>query len=928
MTQQPDWTVSSAPTRIGAGATAVEVVLTPAGHLRIEAAKADALGRSQLPETTARRITAAFAGGSAEGLIRLAASEASVALPAALSYWREFAGRFLTTLCLVPETAGEEIGPVPTPEGSELDRLCRSAPPMRGSEYLNVGVMTALWDELDRHARGEITAGRGGLSAWLQDRAPLWHRVGRVCFHLAENKRDPARPFAFLATYAPRVSSQGKVQYQPLSTALEEYAGAKNKAGLEKLLTPVQRAAEKSKLVRELVDSGEVFHPLAWTAADAYLFLQSAPALEEAGLLVRVPDWWRKRARPSVRVTVGDKASGMFGAESVLDFKVEAALDGETLSDDEWRRLLQAESGLVQLRGRWVEVDREKLAQAMAHWKKVRKDAQEGGISFLEGMRLLAGAPLDMASADSKDEERRWAFVQAGAALADILKELRNPRTLDDRALGGDLKAELRPYQKTGVQWLSFLSRLGLGACLADDMGLGKTVQVLALLLLVKREAEKKGGKNRPSILVMPASLLANWKSELEHFAPTLSAKFIHPSEMEAEEIARISRAPAEALANLDAVFTSYGMVLRQPWLKGVSWRLAILDEAQAIKNPSARQTRAVKELRADARVALTGTPIENRLSDLWSLFDFLCPGMLGTLKQFDAFARVLEGRPTDGYAPLRALARPYILRRLKTDPAVISDLPDKIEVKAFCSLTRKQAALYRESVEELRRRLDGLDGIERRGAILAFLLRLKQICNHPAQWLGTGDYSPEGSGKFERLREIAEEIASRQDKLLIFTQFREMTGPLAEFLAEIFGRPGAVLHGGVPVGKRRELVNAFQAEDGPPFFVLSLKAGGTGLNLTAASHVVHFDRWWNPAVENQATDRAFRIGQKRNVMVHKFVCRGTVEEKIDAMIRDKTALAEDVLEAGTQSVLTEMKDDELLKFVALDVHSIAAGGE
>jgi len=796
------------------GVNALDIILTPAGHLRVEPVEAAAPDNCPLPEATVRRIADAFEKSYAEGLLHLATGEPQTALPAVFSYWREFAGRFLTALCHVPDTAGEEINPVPPPDDSELDTLSRSVPPMCGSEYLNANVLAALWIELDRQVRGEIAANKGGVSAWLQEHAPLWHRVGRVCFHLAENKRDPERPFAFLATYAPRVSSQGRVQYQPLSRALEEYAGAKNKSGLEKLLTPVQRASEKSALARELVDSGEVFHPLAWTAADAYRFLQDAPVLEESGLLLRVPDWWKKRPRPSVRVTVGDKVSGRLGAGAMLDFNVETVLDGEVLSDEEWRRLLQSESGLVLLKGRWVEADRDKLAQAMAHWEKVRKAARKDGISFMEAMRLLSGAPMAMSDADDNDAARKWAFVEAGETLSGILRELREPQTLDDKTLGSDLKAELRPYQRAGTGWLRFLSRLGLGACLADDMGLGKTVQVLALLLILKRETAIK----RPSIIVLPASLLANWRDEIARFAPTLSAKFVHPSEMDAEEITALSRMPDKTFEGVDAVFTSYGMLLRQTWLKNVSWRLAVIDEAQAIKNPSARQTRAVKELRADSRIALTGTPIENRLTDLWSLFDFLCPGLLGSHKEFDAFTRNLEGKK-DAYAPLRALARPYILRRLKTDPSVISDLPDKTEVQAFCPLTGKQAALYQESVEELRRKLDGLDGMARRGAILSFLLRFKQICNHPAQWLGTGDYAPGESGKFGRLREIAEEIASRQEKVLVFTQFREMTGPLADFLSGIFGRPGAVLHGGVQVKKAQSLGGCLPVRGGSAVF-------------------------------------------------------------------------------------------------------------
>ena len=380
--------------------------------------------------------------------------------------------------------------------------------------------------------------------------------------------------------------------------------------------------------------------------------------------------------------------------------------------------------------------------------------------------------------------------------------------------------------------------------------------------------------------------------------------------------------APLGRLAGGAVVITTYGSLLRLPWLFSRLWDVVALDEAQAIKNPGAKQSRAAKKLRARARVALTGTPVENRLSDLWSIFDFLCPGLLGGPTQFATFVKRLEPPRGPGFASLRNLVRPYILRRLKTDPKVIADLPEKTEVRAYCFLAPAQAALYERSIADLSDSLSGKSGIRRRGAILSFLLRLKQICNHPSQWLGDGVWAPADSGKFSRLRELCEAIASRQEKVLVFTQFREMTSPLSAFLATVFGRPGLVLHGGTPVRSRHALIDSFQSDAGPPFLVVSVKAGGTGLNLTAASHVVHFDRWWNPAVEDQATDRAFRIGQRKNVLVHKFVCRGTVEEKIDALIDSKRSLAGDVVSSSGEAVLTEMSDADLLRTVSLDLNA------
>jgi non-specific serine/threonine protein kinase len=446
---------------------------------------------------------------------------------------------------------------------------------------------------------------------------------------------------------------------------------------------------------------------------------------------------------------------------------------------------------------------------------------------------------------------------------------------------------------------------LGTGGCLADDMGLGKTVQVISLMLLVSRANAKS-----KHIVVAPASLLDNWTRELQRFAPSLRVAVAHRSQT--------SEIPLE---DADVVLTTYGTLQRQPELTERTWTLAVVDEAQAIKNPAAKQTRAVKQLRARMRLALTGTPVENRLGDLWSVLDFACPGLLGSAKEFGAFTKTLAKRSS--YAPLRELCRPWILRRLKSDKRVITDLPDKTEIDVACGLSKAQLAMYRDTVEGLARELKTAEGTKRRGLVLAYLMRLKQICNHPSQWSGDGGWREADSGKLVRLRELGEEIASRQEKVLVFTQFRETCDPIAAHLARVFGREGLVLHGDVGVKKRGALVEAFAREDGPPFFVLSLKAGGTGLNLTAASHVIHFDRWWNPAVENQATDRAYRIGQRKNVLVHRFVCRGTIEDKIAAMLEDKRGLAAEVLAEGGEVPLTELPTDELMRLVRLDLQRV-----
>jgi non-specific serine/threonine protein kinase len=899
--------------------TEPEVIVTPSGHLRLSlpgGPRTEAIEPASL-----RAVCKAFEKDTCEGLLCLSTLHDGSEFSAGLTFWRRFGERYLHALSRVPVTSTNNWSPLPPPQ-EEVGKIAGAAPPMLGGEYLSAEVLERIWSELDNYVRGQVSHFQGGLSAWMRDRSPLWHRVGRVCFHLAENKRDSERPFAFLATYAPRLLEGQRIEYQPLGRALVEHSRASDRRDLAQLLTPVQNAAEKAPWVKRLVDSGEVFHPLRWTPREAYQFLRDAPLLEESGLLVRMPDWWTQRpAGVKALVSIGGTKSQSFNAQSMLEFHVELALEGEPLTEKERAALLAGADGLQFLKGRWVEVDREKLKAALEHWKHVERQMGEDGVSFIDGMRLLAGTLRSPAFAPLfEGEGAAWSEVRATPQLATRLREIREPNSLQGSLPGPELHATLRPYQEVGVRWLHLLSQLGIGACLADDMGLGKTIQVISLLLLKKRAP---GEPRSPTLVVLPASLLSNWRIEMGRFAPSLRCRVAHPSQTATEDLVNAATDPAGFVTGWDVVLTSYGMLSRYEWFSTVKWGLVVLDEAQAIKNTGSRQAQAVKRLQADARLALTGTPIENRLSDLWSIFDFLNSGLLGSSTAFRDLVKRLDKREQDNYAPLRKLVTPYILRRTKADRAVITDLPDKTEVKVYCPLTRRQAALYEQGVRDLAVALEGVDGIERRGVVLSFILRFKQICNHPVQWLSSGEYVPAESGKFLRLQALCEEIAARQEKVLVYTQFRTMTDPLANFLKSTFGRSGLVLHGHVEVRKRQPLVDDFQREEGPPFFVLSLKAGGTGLNLTAAAHVIHFDRWWNPAVENQATDRAYRIGQKKNVMVHKFICQGTIEEKIDAMIQSKTDLAGEILEGDAPKLITEMGDQELLDLVRLDVKAL-----
>jgi len=642
-------------------------------------------------------------------------------------------------------------------------------------------------------------------------------------------------------------------------------------------------------------------------ARGAHEFLtRTAPALQQAGFGVILPSWWTESGTAQhlgVRARVHTPRAEEQGVEPSLDdsvsFDWEVGVAGRPLSGRDLEELARLKEPLVQVRGHWVETTVEEIHAAQMFWKNRRA----GSVTARELVRMALG------SADTS-AGIRFEGVDASGWLGDLLRALTDKSSIEPLPAPEGFEGALRPYQERGFAWLERLGRYGLGACLADDMGLGKTIQTLALF-----ERRRAAGEDRPVLLVCPTSVLTNWQREAARFTPRLGVT-VHHGAGRAKGYDLQQRAYAHAV-----VLTSYALLHRDlEDLYMVQWSGVVLDEAQNIKNPSTKQSQAVRTLKADYRIALTGTPVENHVGDLWSIMDFLNPGFLGTRQEFKRsyFVPIQAFRDREASERLHRIAGPFILRRLKSDRSIISDLPEKMEMKVFCTLTAEQGRLYTAVVEEAEKRIRDSEGIERRGVILAALTKLKQVCNHPAHYLGDDSEIDGRSGKLTRLTEMLDEVIDAGDRSLVFTQFVEMGTLLQRHLQEELGREVLFLHGSVPKRRRDALIERFQSGDeDAPIFVLSLKAGGLGLNLTAANHVFHFDRWWNPAVENQATDRAFRIGQTRNVQVHKFVCAGTLEERIDEMIERKRSIAEDIV-GGGETWITELSNEELHDMFAL----------
>jgi len=743
---------------------------------------------------------------------------------------------------------------------------------------------------------------RGALKKWLQPLQVVANEAFRTCFRL-EAPSNPRAPWV-LRFFLQSVEDPNVLV--PVGQIWKQRG-----PGWQQVRA--QQGRPQEKLLADFGMAMHVFQPLEralktahpeiahLSVQQAYTFLREAgPILEESGMGVIVPHWWAKRRtglaarvrlRPDFEVSANNGHNSTLGLDTLVRYDWQLSLGGKGINPEEFGRLAQLKAPLVRIRGEWVEFSPEDVERAQQFWDKNESDT----ISLSKALSLAAGtSELDGDLPIEAVETEGWlnALFEKDASIPDL--------TQPDSFVG-----QLRPYQARGVSWMHFLVERGLGPCLADDMGLGKTIELTSLLLHMQETKTLSG----TVLLICPMSVVGNWEHELRRFAPSLRVMIHHGAGRLAGDAFR------EQTHQHDLVISTYALVTRDHELfESMEWQGVVLDEAQNIKNATTKQAQAVRSFQAKFRIALTGTPVENRLTELWSILEFLNPGYLGPADRFRKnFALPIErGNDAASKAQLRTLVQPFILRRVKTDPTIISDLPEKLEMKVYCSLSAEQASLYEAVVRDMLEQIESAEGIQRKGLVLSSLTKLKQICNHPAHLLG--DHSPlaSRSGKLARVEEMLDEVLAADDRALVFTQYAEWGKDLQAYLRERTGKDVLFLYGGTPRHIRDRLVTRFQNDRrGPQIFILSLKAGGTGLNLTRASHVFHYDRWWNPAVEQQATDRAFRIGQTRNVQVHKMICSGTLEERIDDMIESKRRLADQIVGTG-ESWLTELSTREL----------------
>ena len=764
-----------------------------------------------------------------------------------------------------------------------IEDLLDKKPYCIGTEFINKQWIQFIFQQLLNVFRREIKEFHGSVDLYFTQKDKKLKVPSRLFFHLVENPEGD-NPFAFMITYTTKVND--KVKHLPLKHALAEFKNDKQK--LKELISPINSIAAKSKFLKSLVENGELFSPVSISTTEAYDFLKETDLYENNGVICRIPNWWNnKTSKTKITVDLEQKIRdglGFLQEGNLVFFSPKMEYDGVEITKEEISELLSKTEGLSVIKGKWVEIDKEKLTDLMNQYDKLKND----GTTISEVLRLTAKISDNNSNININCSNEDWLkeFI--------IKQEKNNPIFLNvpDEFIG-----KLRPYQFDGYKWLLGMSQLKFGICLADDMGLGKTIEILSFLMAYYRI-----NPNKKVLLIVPASLIGNWENEIKKFTPSLQYY-----------VANRINSNSLMIMNSSLTITTYQVAIKLESLYQNNWGLVILDEAQAIKNSDTITARKIKTLQRDSSIALTGTPIENNLLDLWSLFDFLNPGLLGNQSEFRSRINI-KSNTEDNTNRLKYVINPFILRRLKTDKNIIPDLPEKNENDIYIDLTKEQIILYNNEVKKLENNI-GLEDSKfmQKSKILTTILKLKQICNHPSQFLGDEDYSDQLSGKFMVLKEICQTIFEKREKVIIFTQFKEIIPALDNLVSGVFNRQGYVITGETTMNNRNKYIQDFQTTD-MPYMILTLKTAGVGINLTSAQNVIHFDRWWNPAVENQATDRAFRIGQTKTVNVYKFVSKNTIEEIINKMLITKKDISDSILDNVDENILTKLSSEELLK--------------